>query len=120
MKFVSYTDHENEKKVSYRRDNNRIFVHILEEVCGLKAAPGTVLSLQIETQNKKKFTFKTGLDDPMIHIEIIDEEKPNIPYNASIIKSKWQLYLSKEICYKETSTHYENMLKILSTIDGLV
>ena len=95
-------------------------MHILEEQCGIKASPGTVLFFQIKTRNKKTFTFQTASSEDMIHIEILDEKKSNTPYNTSITKPKWEVYLAKEICYQQTSTHYANTLKMLATIDGLV
>ncbi|MCH9633134.1 MAG: hypothetical protein S4CHLAM6_14860 [Chlamydiae bacterium] len=119
-KFVSYKDQQIKKDIAYSFGEERVHVQISEEQCGIKASPGTILSIQIKTKNKKIFTFKADTDDEMIHINIIDEEKPNKPYNTSLMKSKWQVYLTKEICYKETSKHYKQMLQILSTMDGLV
>lgn len=118
--FISYNDHEVKKDIIYAHEKEPIHVQVSEEQCGLKASPGTIMSIQIKTKNKKKFTFNNNAKDQVIHIEIVDEEKANKPYNTSLMKSKWQVYLSKEICYKETSKHYEKMLKILSTMDGLV
>ncbi len=55
----------------------------------------------------------------MIRVEILDEKKPEHPYNACLMPVKWEFSLAKEVCYKETSRHYRHMLQILSEIKGL-
>ena len=117
--FLSYEDHQNEKRISYQNGSEQVKINILEEKCSLQAQPGMVVYFQIKTRTKKSFVFSTSPDQDMIHIEILDEEKRNTPYNASVIKPKWALFLAKEICYNETSAHYINTLKVLAQIDGL-
>lgn len=119
-KFVSYHDQNNTKEIIYSNSNNSVKVLITQESCGIKASPGTLLFLQLKTKNQKIFTFKTNAGEEIIHIEIVDEQKPNSLYNTSFMKKEWQVYLSKEICYNETSAHYKNMLQMLSSIDGLI
>lgn len=118
--FVAYNDKAEIKEITYRKQDRLIKVIISQQSCGTKASAGTLLFLQFKTQNKKSFTFKTNAGEEMIHIEILDEQKPNSLYNTSFMKKEWQVYLSKEICYNETSLHYKKMLQMLSSINGLV
>lgn len=118
--FVSFKDEKTAKQIDYNKNQRRIKVNILEHECSIKALPGTITYLQIKTENKKIFTFQTQVEDEMIHIEIVDEEKGTSPYNTALMKSKWEVYLAKEICYEQTSQHYIQTLKVLAEIDGLV
>lgn len=118
--FVSYQDEKAAKHIHYKKNQTRIQVNILEHECSIKALPGTITYLQIKTENKKNFTFQTQYEDEMIHIEIVDEKKESPPYNTALMKSKWEVYLAKEICYEQTSQHYIQTLKVLAEIDGLV
>lgn len=118
--FVDYKDNTTQKTVTYKSPLEDICVKILEEKCSIEAQAGTVMHCQIKTRNKKIFTFFTSSKEDMIHIEILDEKKGNKPYTASVIKPKWAIYLAKEICYKETSAHYANTLKVLAQINGLI
>ncbi len=118
--FASLKENEQEQIITYKINDRLIQIHILQTMCDLRAPPGTILSVDLTLKNKKNFKFANQLEKDAINIEIWDEEKQKITYNGSIVKTKGEIYLSKEICYNETSAHYVEMLKTLSTIKGLI
>lgn len=119
-KFSSYQEKEGKKIITYQGEHQPITVTAFETKCPLDSDGGAIVDLQIKTKTKKIFNFASEPQNEFIQVEIKDEEKANNAYNTRLMKAKWQVYLAKEICYKETSLHYEETLKVLSTIHGLV
>lgn len=119
-KFINYKSSTLDKIIQYQGQNKEVVVHISETACQLGTPTGTILSIQMETYDNKNFYFTSPPQDSRIHIEIKDEGKPNSIYNVSLMKTKWEIFLAKEICYKETSQHYIQMLDVLAKIQDLV
>ncbi len=117
---VSFEDKGSHQTIIYKTDSNSIEVEIHKEKEPVSKEGNTITYAQIKTRNKKIFTCSLEPKDSMIKIEILDEENPKEAYNTCLMHAKWEHTLSKEICYQETSTHYCNMLTILSQIKGLV
>lgn len=115
---ISFEDKVSHQTILYKTGSNSIEVQIEKDPLSTEA--NTTSYVQIKTRNKKIFTCYLEPKEAMIKIEILDEENPEETYNTCLMQAKWEHSLSKEICYQETSTHYCNMLSILSQIKGLV
>lgn len=115
---VSCTSNEHSKKMIYKSDHSiEIEIETKDPIEGIE--PGSLFFIEIKTTTKLKFSFHLNPKDYLIQVEILDEQKPSEPYNAFLMHTKWKTALAREICYQETSSHYCNMLSILSQIQGL-
>jgi glucose-6-phosphate dehydrogenase assembly protein OpcA len=117
---TSFKMESNVRKIGYKTSNREIYIRIEEDPLHKESEEGSLTFFQIKTASQKKYTAYLNTTDSLIKIEIVDEKKPNETYNTYLMHAKWKHSLSKEICYHETSSHYCNMLSILSQIQGLV
>ena len=88
-------------------------------ICSPNLPPGTPVSVVFKMANKKTITFnKTSLE--CIDIDVSSDEDLKDLFHTHVRHTQWERSLAKEICFKETSQHYTNMLNTLSQIQGLL
>lgn len=117
---TSFTQELCQTKIGYKTSDREIFVQIEEDPFHKESEQGSLTFFQIKTASQKIYTAYLDTTNSLIKIEIFDEKKPNEIYNTFMMHAKWKHSLAKEICYHETSSHYCNMLSLLSQIQGLV
>ncbi|NNM44021.1 MAG: hypothetical protein HKM07_06725 [Chlamydiae bacterium] len=77
---------------------------------------GNVLSCKITTYNNEQFYFERSLTHPQqITISISSQEKCELPSQYLFTKSESGHSLVKEISHSGTSSHYMNLLQLISS-----
>jgi glucose-6-phosphate dehydrogenase assembly protein OpcA len=82
--------------------------------------PGTVISVNLTTQNEQHFYFTRNLKSPhQITMKLSTPIKCEIPTEFIFAKSESGQSLVKEICHKGTSSHYLKVLNLVKSMDVL-
>ncbi len=104
---------KDQKKMTifYKHNTGTVEVNLYPEVQpDLK--PGSILSLDIETEEQDHFSFGRSLDTPHhVQMRFSTLEKCDIPLHYIFAKDESGQSLVKEICHKGTSNHYLSLLQ---------
>lgn len=108
----------NKDKISFIYDKAKEEVTFeINSVYQAHLAPGTVVSVAVNTTTQERFSFERNLKFPhQIAMEISTPVKCDIPIQYIFAKAESGQSLVKEICHKGTSSHY---LKVLNFVKGL-
>lgn len=115
----TYTEIKNTQKctqIIYQKpqDQVNVFIHAIENQ---QISSGSILKVYIQTESGSEITLDHQTEGH-VRLIICSKEKCDLPFGAYLAHAKWEYSFAREICYKETSFHYTNMLKVLSRIKG--
>jgi len=103
---------ENDKLTfSYQREGREVTINLYPET-QKNLKPGTILSVDLETEDQHHFSFGRDLAVPHhVSMRFSTLEKCDMPLKYIFTKDESGQSLVKEICHKGTSTHYIHLLK---------
>lgn len=99
-----------EIRLSYKREGGKVDVTLCPEA-SQNLKPGSLLSIELETANKSRFSFVRDLNIPYrVDMRFSTLEKCDIPLQFLFPKDESGQSLVREICHKGTSAHYLALL----------
>lgn len=108
------------QKIVYQKpDQSELVVELKKDSHSCQQPEQALISTQFTLESKKTFKFHLLPDQPLIQVEICNDEKNCQIYNSFSVNTKWEHSLAREMCYQGTSPHYYKMLEILSLIKDL-
>lgn len=115
-KFEAIEKTENRSKIRYRRGSQEVIFDLQpQEESELPVAK--ILAIEIESLHKKShLIFKRHPNTQQVFIQYEDAERCELPHVAFLSSSNIGHEIVEEIFNLQTSTHYRNMLQILSQI----
>lgn len=114
-KLESYERSEGNTRVEYSTAGRSITV-ILSPGLVEDHSPGTPLQLEIETHGGEHFNIERQPNSKAVRVQKSSADKCEIPYRLLLGRLTVDQSLMNEVLYESLGQHYNNMLKVLSTI----
>lgn len=116
-KYKKCEKQEGKQDFFYNKEDNLVSICLQSQ--DLPQLPaGNILSCKIETYNDEVIFFQRKIDLPQyIVISCSSKEKCDLPYQYIFSKSESGHSLVKEISHTGTSSHYLNLLQLISSIE---
>ncbi len=109
--FESMENTSGKISLHYARENGKVLINLYPE-SHENLKPGSILSVDLQTEEKDHFSFGRNLKIPNhVYMRFSTLDKCDMPLSYIFAKDESGGSLVKEICHKGTSKHFINLLE---------